>query len=75
METIRKATAKTFEEMPRIFGALEFCRKVRNKLGTETMDGTILRRLRELRADGIASYVVFDTKNSQYIKREQVKSV
>ena len=71
METIRKATAKTFEEMPRIFGALEFCKRVRKSLNKETMDGTILRRLRELRADDISPYKVFDNRNAMYVKTKQ----
>lgn len=68
METIRKATKATFDEMPRIFGALQLCRIVRRKLQRQTIDGTILRRLRELRADGEANYKVFDSNESKYIK-------
>lgn len=69
METIRKATKATYDEMPRIFGALQLCRSVRRKLQRQTMDGTILRRLRELRADGETPYEVFDSQQAKYIKK------
>lgn len=70
METIRKATKQSFENMPRIFDAMKLCATVRQIMGRRrrTMDGTILRRLRELRADGECNYRVFDSAMAKYEK-------
>jgi len=68
METIKKVTQEVYEKMPKQFSAPLLCRKVRVKLNRPTMDGTILRRLRELRADGITPYKIFDNQKSIYEK-------
>ena len=66
--TVRKAVKTVFEEMPKVFGALDFCQKVRRYSQRHTMDGTILRRLRELRADGECVYKPKDSINAIYEK-------
>tara|TARA_R110002167_G_scaffold81296_6_gene222720 strand:+ start:7660 stop:7899 length:240 start_codon:yes stop_codon:yes gene_type:complete len=66
--TVRGATKKAYEEMPVKFSALTLCLTVRKNLKKMTMDGSILRRLRELRADGVCTYRVVDPANAIYSK-------
>ncbi len=71
METIRKQTHKAFNEMPETFSAISLCRLVQDRMKAFKrfpMDGTILRRLRELREDGLTPYEVFDSAKSIYKK-------
>ncbi len=71
MESIKRIAEIVYEEMPRIFGAPDFCKEVRSRMKEKKrspMDGTVLRRLRELRAEGILNYRVFDTHKSLYEK-------
>ncbi len=77
METIRKTTLQVFNQMPETFSAVTLCRLVQEKMKAFDrfpMDGTILRRLRELRADGQAPYTVFDSACSIY-KKEEKKAI
>ena len=69
-ETVYKACSIAFEQMPEIFSSLDICRRVRILTGRPAlMDGSILRRLRELRADRLeCNYRCIDSKNSQYKK-------
>lgn len=66
--TVRKAVKIAYNDMPERFKALTFCLHVRSILNKMTMDGTILRRLRELRSSGDCPYKVIDTTNGVYKK-------
>jgi hypothetical protein len=68
--TVYDATVKAFEMMPEIFSSLEFCRMVRIHTGRPMlMDGSILRRLREVRADRLEmNYRCIDSEISLYKK-------
>lgn len=68
--TVRKAVKKAYEQMPNRFSALTLCLTTRGILNRMTMDGTILRRLRELRDDMELDYIVKDKVNSIYEKLE-----
>ncbi len=68
--TVRKAVKEAYDQMPKRFGVLTLCLTARSILNRMTLDGTILRRLRELRDDKILNYVVIDTVNSIYEKIE-----
>lgn len=65
---IRAAVEKAFNQMPLQFSALTLCLHTRGILQKMTMDGSILRRLRELREDGICPYTVVDKVNAIYKK-------
>jgi len=50
--TVRTAAEQVFNEMPETFHAIFFCARVKARTGrVGLMDGTILRRLREARAE------------------------
>ena len=66
--TIREAAQKAYEKMPKRFASLTLCLTVRSIQNKMTMDGTILRRLRELRDDNLCPYKVVDTTNGIYEK-------
>lgn len=66
--TVKKAVVEAYAQMPNRFSALTLCLTVRRILNRMTMDGTILRRLRELREDGDCPYRVSDPVNSIYTK-------
>lgn len=65
---IRKATEEAFRQMPNRFSALTLCLTTRKILSNMTMDGSILRRLRELRESGKCVYKVIDSANGIYEK-------
>lgn len=65
---VRQAVQETYNEMPETFSAYYLCIETRRKLGKMTMDGTILRRLRELREAGRCPYKVKDQAQSIYQK-------
>jgi hypothetical protein len=65
---IRAAVEAAFNQMPGEFSALTLCLHTRGILNKMTMDGSILRRLRELRKDGICTYKVVDSVNAIYKK-------
>jgi len=69
--TIRKAVKLAYEKMPNRFSALTLCLETRRILNKMTMDGSILRRLRELRESGHCPYKVIDTIDSIYEKENQ----
>lgn len=68
--SIRKATEQVFAEMPETFHAIFFCARVKVRTGRAAlMDGTILRRLREARADSQQfQYRCIDADKSIYQK-------
>ena len=67
--TVYDATRLAFNGMREFFPVLDMVRAVRRITGREyLMDGTILRRLRELREDGFINYEVFDTQKAKYKK-------
>ncbi len=69
--TIRKAVLLAYEKMPQRFSALTLCLETRRILNKMTMDGSILRRLRELRESGHCPYRVIDTVDGIYEKEDQ----
>ena len=67
--SVSKATLKAFEESEQVIYAPLFCSKVKQILGRPMcMDGTILRKLRELRAKGLVNYVCKNNEASIYRK-------
>jgi hypothetical protein len=65
---IRAAVLQAFNQMPNRFSAFTLCLHTRGILGAMTMDGSILRRLRELREDGLTPYKCIDQVNCIYEK-------
>ncbi len=65
---IRTATKMAYNQMPSRFSALTLCLTTRKILSNMTMDGTILRRLRELRKSGECNYKVINTIDGIYEK-------
>lgn len=66
--TVRKATLTAFNQMPKRFASLTICLTVRSIQNKRTMDGTILRRLRELREEGLTPYKVLNSDKGIYEK-------
>ena len=66
--TVRVATKQAFNQMPRRFSILTLCLTARSILNNMTMDGTITRRLRELREDGLCQYKVVNPGDGIYEK-------
>lgn len=68
--TVRRAVEIVYAELPDHFHAPFFCAAVKAKTGRHyLMDGTILRRLREARADSVAfNYRCIDPTISLYRK-------
>jgi hypothetical protein len=68
--SVRRAVEIVYTELPDHFHAPFFCAAVKAKTGRHyLMDGTILRRLREARADSIAfNYRCIDPTISLYRK-------
>ena len=67
--SVSKATLKAFEESEQVIYAPLFCNDVKKILGRPMcMDGTILRKLRELRAKGLVNYVCKNNQASIYHK-------
>lgn len=67
----KKAVIAAWDKMPQRFSALTLCLETRRIMSKMTMDGTILRRLRELRESGRCVYKVVDPVNSIYEKIDQ----
>lgn len=65
---IKVAVKMAYNQMPNVFSALNLCQTVRRILSKPTMDGSILRRLRELREAGKTPYKVKDSVNAIYQK-------
>jgi hypothetical protein len=71
--TVREATLKAYNDMPDEFHILQLCKKVKVIIGRQhLMDGSITRRLRELREDGVIRYDVVETRHSIYQKNGQL---
>lgn len=67
--SVRQAVKLAYDEEQKVFHTVTFLIKVRLLLGRPAcMDGTILRRLRELRADGVINYRVKNNELSIYEK-------
>ena len=68
--TVRRAVEQVFDEQPEYFYAPFFCMVVKVRCNRQMlMDGTILRRLREARADSPAyQYRCVDTTLALYKK-------
>jgi len=66
---IRAAVKKAYSQMPNTFSVLTLCLQTRSILNKMTMDGSILRRLRELRETGECNYKVKDSINGIYTKQ------
>ena len=65
---VKKAVKKAYQQMPERFSSLTLCLTTRSILQNMTMDGTILRRLRDRRESGECPYKVIDSVNSIYQK-------
>lgn len=74
--TVRRAVEQVFDEQPELFHAPLFCMRVKQRCNRPIlMDGTILRRLREARADSTAyQYRVIDPGISLYKKVKHPES-
>ena len=71
--TVRQATLQAFNEMPDEFHILMLCRKVKGLLHRPNlMDGSITRRLRELREDGTIRYKITNGYRAIYTKNDQL---
>ena len=67
--TVYESTLLAFNQLREAFPVLDLVRAVRRITGREyLMDGTILRRLRELREDNRLNYEVMDRELSRYRK-------
>ena len=67
--TVYDATLLAFNKQREFFPILDLVREVRAiTVRDHLMDGTILRRLRELREDGRINYEVFDSVHCKYKK-------
>jgi hypothetical protein len=67
--TVVEAVKIAYDNSPNIFHSVIFIMDVRRLLNRPScMDGTILRRLRELRADGTINYRILNAKLSIYEK-------
>lgn len=69
--TVRRAVEQAYNGLPDTFSAPRLCRKVKHLTNrAELMDGTILRRLREARADSLEyQYKCIDQENAMYKKQ------
>ena len=71
--TVKQAVAIAFAEMNGEFHILELCQKVKRITGRpHLMDGTITRKLRELKQDGQIKYELSDRRKSFYKKTGQL---
>ena len=69
--TVKTMVLESFEELPDEFSLLYLIVKVRQKVGRAYLtDGTITRRLRELRSEGKINFKVIDNHKSIYKKLE-----
>lgn len=69
--SVKQAAAMAFERMPTDFDAITFCNTSKRIMARpQCMDGTILRRLRELRAEAPEkyNYKVVDPDLAKYQK-------
>lgn len=71
--TEMQATLMAFNQMDDVFSAPDLCKLARKFRGSPVMDGTTLRRLRDLRADRVINYDPIDRNKSIY-KKLEVKS-
>ena len=70
--TVKQATKQVYFNLPKEFHVLELVRGVKVTTGRpHLMDGTILRKLRELRSDGVLDYEPKD--KGQYHKKMKVE--
>ena len=66
---LKSAVVYAYNEMPNVFGTISLIKIVRQKTQrSELYDATILRKLRDLRINGITPYTVKDIKKSIYCK-------
>lgn len=67
--SVMQAVRMAYNDEQDLFYAPTFCQRVQAYTKRPyLMDGTILRRLRELRADGEINYRVVDSETSRYAK-------
>jgi hypothetical protein len=72
--TVRDAVAMAFENMPEQFISIHLSQMAKSIMARPMcMDGTILRRLRELRTDNPKkyNYIVIDSEQGLYQKKTQ----
>ena len=71
--TVKDATKIAFDQMPETFHILMLCRKVNGITHrSNLMDGTITRKLRELREDERIRYRLTNKARSFYCKNDQL---
>ena len=67
---IRQAIIKFFERKAKTFKTVDILEYVRKKLDGEfSLDGTILREMRQLRSDGLIDYAVPCIKKMVHVKK------
>jgi hypothetical protein len=67
--TVKRACEIAFRQMRKVYSVIVFCESVRMLTGRPyLMDGTILRRLRELRGESVCLYRVIDPDKGKYLK-------
>jgi len=67
---IRQAIVRFFERKAKTFKTIEILEFVRKKLNGEfSLDGTILREMRQLRSDGLIDYEVPNIKSMVHVKK------
>jgi len=72
--TVREATKEAYGEMATEFSILKIISRTRELTERPYLtDGTITRRLRELREDHLINYDVIDNRKSKY-KKVKVRS-
>jgi hypothetical protein len=72
--TVKQATQMAYKAMPQIFQSQELVQMARSIMARPScMDGTILRRLREMRENNPVNfnYEIIDNNRSIYRKKEQ----
>lgn len=70
--TVKEATYQAFNDMPEEFHILQLCRKVKGITHRPNlMDGTITRKLRELREEEKIRYRITNKARSFYCKNDQ----
>jgi len=71
--TVKQAVLIAFREMHTEFHILQLCRRVKIIINRPNlMDGTITRKMRELKVEGTIKYEVSNKKKSFYTKDGQM---
>lgn len=72
--TVKQAVEMAFKDMPPEFHILQLCRRVKGITHRpHLMDGTITRKMRELKNEGAIVYDVSNRRKSFYVKDNQMQ--